>query len=87
MKKTISNFRTLAALLMAGAAFAACSNSDDIINEQPVNPVKQGYTLTVSASKDGSTTRALSLEGTAVVASWECLILNKVDTKSSKKLW
>ncbi len=71
MKKTISNIRTLAALLMAGAAFAACSNSDDIINEQPVNPVKQGYTLTVSASKDGSTTRALSLEGTAVVASWE----------------
>ena len=71
MKKTISNIRTLAALLMAGAAFAACSSDDDIINEQPVNPVKQGYTLTVSASKDGSTTRALSLDGGAVVASWE----------------
>ena len=71
MKKTISNIRTLAALLMAGAAFAACSNSDDIISELPANTVKQGYTLTVSASKDGSTTRALSLDGTAVVASWE----------------
>jgi len=71
MKKTISNIRTMAALLMAGAASAACSSDDDIINEQPVNPVKQGYTLTVSASKDGSTTRALDLDGSAVVASWE----------------
>ena len=82
MKKTISNFRTLAALLMAGAAFAACSNSDDIINEQPVNPVKQGYTLTVSASKDGSTTRALGLDGSAVVASWETtdeIVVTKAD--------
>ena len=82
MKKTISNFRTLAALLMAGAAFAACSNSDDIINEQPVNPVKQGYTLTVSASKDGSTTRALDLDGSAVVASWETtdeIVVTKAD--------
>ena len=72
MKKTFSNIRTLAALLMAGAAFAACSNSDDIINEQPVNNTdKQGYTLTISASKDGSATRALDLDGSAVVASWE----------------
>ena len=68
MKKTISNIRTLAALLMAGAAFTACSNSDDIINEQPG---KQGYTLTVNASKDGSTTRALDLDGSAIVASWK----------------
>lgn len=82
MKKTISNIRTMAALLMAGAAFAACSNSDDIINEQPVNPVKQGYTLTVSASKDGSTTRALDLDGSAVVASWETtdeIVVTKAD--------
>ena len=68
MKKTISNIRTLAALLMAGAAFAACSSSDDIINEQPV---KQGYTLTVSASKDGNATRALTDDNGAIVASWE----------------
>ncbi|MBR6276676.1 MAG: hypothetical protein IKR31_07085 [Prevotella sp.] len=71
MKKTISNIRTLAALLMAGAAFAACSSDDDIVNEQPANTDKQGYTLTISASKDGSATRALGLDGSAVVASWE----------------
>ena len=72
MKKTISNIRTLAALLMAGAAFTACSSSDEIINEQPANTtVKQGYTLTVSASKDGSATRALDVDGSAIVASWE----------------
>ena len=72
MKKIFSNIRTMAALLMAGAAFAACSSSDDIIeNQQPANNGKQAYTLTVSASKDGSTTRALGLDGSAVVASWE----------------
>ena len=71
MKKTISNIRTLAALLMAGAAFAACSNSDDIISEQPANTDKQGYTLTVSASKDAAATRALTDDNGAIVASWE----------------
>jgi len=72
MKKIFSNIRTMAALLMAGAAFAACSSSDDIIeNQQPANNGKQAYTLTINASKDGSTTRALDLVGSAVVASWE----------------
>ena len=70
MKKIISNIRTLAALLMAGAAFAACSNSDDIFNDQPVNTGKQVYTLTVSASKDAAT-RALDVDGSAIVASWK----------------
>ena len=71
MKKTFSNFRTLAALLMAGAAFAACSSDDNIIeNQQPANPGEQVYTLTVNASKGDGTTRALDLDGTKLVASW-----------------
>lgn len=74
MKKTFSNFRTLAALLMAGAAFAACSSNDDNIieNQQPANPGEQVYTLTINASKgDGGTTRALSLDGSGkLTASW-----------------
>lgn len=81
MKKTISNFRILAALLMAGAAFAACSSDDDIVNEQPANTGKQSYTLTVNASK-GSATRALDLDGSAVVASWETtdeIVVSKTD--------
>ena len=71
MKKTFSNIRTLAALLMAGAAFAACSSDDNIIeNQQPATPGEQVYTLTINASKGDGTTRALDLDGTKLVASW-----------------
>ena len=56
MKKTICNIRTLAALLVAGAAFTACSNEDNYVEEAP-----QYYTMTVNATKDANTTRALSL--------------------------
>ena len=72
MKKTFNNFRTLAALLMAGAAFAACSSDDNIIeNQQPANPGEQVYTLTINASKGDGTTRALTLDGTGkLTASW-----------------
>ena len=71
MKKYFSNIRTLAALLMAGAAFTACS-SDDNISEQPANPAgEKVYTLTVNATKDaGATTRALEFSGEKLVAKW-----------------
>ena len=62
MKKDI---RTLAALLMAGAAFAACSSDDNIIDEtqQPANPTGK-YTMIVNATKgNDGTTRALDLTG------------------------
>ena len=70
MKKNIFNIKTLAALLMAGAAFTACSNEDDLIKEQPVNPT-QKYIMTVNATKgsDGIT-RALSLSGKTLSAKW-----------------
>lgn len=65
MKKYYSNICTLAALLIAGAAFIACSNDDKAI-EQPV------YTFTINTSKDaGTSTRALNLVGEELVASWE----------------
>ena len=72
MKKFMTDIKTLAALLMAGAAFTACSSSDDnIIDEQPVNPAQNTYTLTVNASKgDGAQTRALDLTGKTLTASW-----------------
>ena len=71
MKKILSNIYTLAALLMAGAAFTACSSSDDII-EQPTKPTEpQVYTMVIKASKGGdATTRALSLDGSTLNASW-----------------
>ncbi len=71
MKKYFSNIRTLAALLMAGAAFAACSSDDSII-EQNANPAgEKVYTLTINASKGGAATRALELDGSKLVAKWE----------------
>ena len=70
MKKNIFNIKTLAALLMAGAAFTACSNEDDLIKEQPVNPT-QKYIMTVNALKGSdATTRALSLSGKTLSAKW-----------------
>lgn len=72
MKKFMTSIKTLAALLIAGAAMTACSSSDDnIANEQPVNPATQKYIMTVNASKgDGATTRALTLDGSTLNASW-----------------
>ena len=63
IKNFMTSIKTLAALLMAGAAFAACSSSDDeILNEQPVNPTEpKTYTMTIQATKggDAATTRGL----------------------------
>ena len=61
MKKIMTNIKTLAALLMAGVAFAACSSDDEILSEQPVNPTDpKTYTMTINASKgDDATTRGL----------------------------
>ena len=87
MKKKFNNFRTLAVLLIAGTAFAACSSNDDnIIAEQPANPGEHVYTLTINASKgDGATTRALDLDGTGkLTASWangEKITVRKRTTK------
>ena len=79
MKSMITeNFKSLslAALLIASATFVACSGDDNITEEQPVQPVQpQVYTMTVDASKGGDaadsrTTRALSLSGSTLNATW-----------------
>lgn len=65
MKKIMTNIKTLAALLMVGVAFAACSSSDDSIIDQPANPTEpQTYTMTIQASKgDGNAaTRGLYID-------------------------
>ena len=81
MKK---NILSMAALLMASAAvFTACSSDDNITGEQPANPTGK-YTMTVNASKGGdATTRALSLEGKTLNATWattENVYVKKGDT-------
>ena len=67
---------SIAALLIASATFVACSSDDNIIEEQPVQPTEQVYTMTVNAQKGGdtadsrATTRALSLSGSTLNATW-----------------
>ena len=72
MKKILS-INTLAALLMAGTAFTACSSEDTIIDDQPVvNPVQKTVTMTVQASKgEVAGTRGLSLDGKTLNATWD----------------
>ena len=73
MKKIITDTKTLAALLMAGAVLAACSGDDNIVEEQPANPTQHTYTMTIEATKggDAATTRALALDGKALNATWQ----------------
>lgn len=62
MKMIMTNIKTMAALLMAGAVLTACSSDDEILSEQPANPTEpKTYTMTINASKGGddATTRGL----------------------------
>ena len=86
---------SLTALLIASATFVACSGDDNITEEQPVQPVQpQVYTMTVDASKGGDaadsrTTRALSLSGSTLNATWattEHVYVKKGDTWASGSL-
>ena len=74
MKKILTDIRSLAAVLMASAAFVACSN-DDILNDQTTNTPndQKFYTMTVEVSKadDVASTRALTLSGNELAATWK----------------
>ncbi len=73
MKKIITDIKSLAALLMAGAALAACSGDDNIVEELPATPTQHTYTMTIEATKggDAATTRALALNGKTLNATWQ----------------
>ena len=59
----------LAALLMAGAAFTACSEKEEIVAEQP--DVVKTYKMVVDASiGDDAKTRALYFDGSSLKAKW-----------------
>ena len=67
-KNQIMKHFGLVAIMMAAITLAACSTDDNIISEQHGD---RTFTLTVSASKgDDATTRALTLDGTALNATW-----------------
>ena len=54
--------RTLAALLIAGMAFVSCNKESE--------PVAGTFTMSVNAAKGDNATKALSLDGTTLNASW-----------------
>ena len=62
---------SMAALLMAGAAFTACT-SDELNPEPQQTDEPKTYTMTIEATKGGdeASTRALSLEGKTLNATW-----------------
>ena len=74
MKKIMTNIKTLAALLIASATFAACSSDDNTIDLQPAQPAgQQVYTMTIQATKstgDATATRGLSLDGKTLNVKW-----------------
>ena len=70
MKSIKTTIQTLAVLLVAAVATVACSSDDDnITGGQTAEP--KVYTMTVHATKGGdASTRALSLDGTTLNATW-----------------
>ena len=69
MKKILSSTKMLAALLMAGAAFTACSDTDNIVEEQPA--AARTYKMTVDATMgEGAQTRGLYMNGSALNVKW-----------------
>lgn len=90
MQKMITDIKTLAALLIASATFASCSNDDNATGEPPVAPSQQTYTMTIEAAKGGEgTTRALSLEDKRLNATWatsENVYVKKGDTWATGSL-
>ena len=61
MKTMKKQMMTLAAVLMAGAAVTSCSSDSEMDSAKA--PAAKTYTMTVSATKGGDETRALSLSG------------------------
>ena len=53
---------TMAALLIAGTAFVSCNKESE--------PVADTFTMAVNAAKGDNATKALSLDGTTLTASW-----------------
>ena len=89
-----SNIKTLAALLMAGAAMTACSNNDENILEEVSQPDQpKVYTMTVEATKGDNGTRGLVLvldgDKKTLNAKWdpgEKVIVMKWDDTEWKKI-
>lgn len=79
--KKFKKFYTLAALLVAGAAFEACTEDNEIIASSDMQKV---YTMTVDAVS-GANTRSLTESDGALTAAWNAddeVVVYKVDGDS-----
>ena len=85
-----SNIKTLAALLMAGAAMTACSSNDENFLEEVSQPDQpKVYTMTVEATKGDNGTRGLVLDNDYLKVKWdegETVIVMKWDDTEWKKI-
>ena len=75
MKKTLNDIKMLVALLLAGAAMAACSSDDELANTPTTTPepapATETYTMIVEATKGSDAgSRALADAGTTLTATW-----------------
>ena len=72
MKKYFNDIRILAAMLIASAAFVACSSEDDGQETTPQQPAGK-YTMTVEVNKasDEASTRALTFTGDELTPTWK----------------
>lgn len=78
MKRVLTSIQAMSLLLFAVAIMTACSNDDNILDEPTITEeTPKSYTLTVEASKGKNTangsntqTRALSLDGKTLNATW-----------------
>ena len=70
--KILFNCKTLAFLFYSVITIAACNDSDDILTERNNGSSEvKSYTFTIKATKgDDSSTRALSLSGSTLNATW-----------------
>ena len=74
MKSLMTSIQALVSLLLAAAAMTACSN-DDMIADEPTpvtTETPRAYTITVNATK-GEATRALTLDGNTLNATWKAV--------------
>lgn len=68
MRKT-AKIQTLGTLLIAGIAFVSCSvNDEDIYNQKEAGPSE--WSITLNGTNGNALTRALSLSGSSISASW-----------------
>lgn len=71
LKAELFKSLSLAVIVTSAATFAACSGDEDILNERTNNQTeKQGYTMTVQATKSDAQTRGLILDGQNLNVKW-----------------